>query len=153
MRAVPPGGLTLDLTLDLTATVADLRDALDRVAAWCQAAGVPAAAKAKVAIIIEELFSNTIKYGYRQECSRPVHVGLRCGPTLEIVYEDAAPPFDLVAAAATIQPNLSDDPDDHDVGGLGIALVLGLAASATYSRYDARNRLTLSLAAEPGSSR
>lgn len=142
------------LTLDLKATRADLRLTLDRVEACCREAGVAPAAQAKAMIIIEELFSNTIKYGYRQECGKPVHVALHCGPTLEIVYEDEAPPFDPVAAAAAAPPIQSDDPDDHAIGGLGIALVLGLASSAHYRREADRNRLTLHLAAvatEPGS--
>ncbi len=140
-----PVGMDGRLTLDLTATVTDLREALDRLAACCEAWGVAAAAQAKVMIIVEELYSNTIKYGYGGECGRPVRIGLSCGPLLELLYEDAAPAFDPLVAAA--EPNASDDPDDHDIGGLGISLMLGLAESAAYDRAGDRNRLTLTIAA------
>src|SRR5579863_8062737 len=40
----------------------------------------------RVRIIVEELFSNTIKYGYGQECERPVRLRLGVHPELTLTY-------------------------------------------------------------------
>lgn len=92
-------------------------------------------------IVVEELFSNTIKYGYGGPCAKPVRLRLSPLPGLAITYEDDAPPFD---------PTRWKAPDNHMLpldtrpeGQAGIAAVMGLCAHVTYQPREGGNRLVL----------
>jgi serine/threonine-protein kinase RsbW len=126
-----------DLMLDLSATTSGLRECLDRIEQSCAARNIPRAMVARLRVVVEELYSNTIKHGYGGESERPVRLLLRSAPRLELVYEDAAPPFD---------PTAWRPPQQAGIGQKGIALVLGLAASARYERLPDGNRVTLGFA-------
>jgi anti-sigma regulatory factor (Ser/Thr protein kinase) len=84
----------------------------------------------RVRLIVEELFSNTIKYGYGAECDRPVRLHLSTDTSLTIAYEDDAAPFDPTARAVESDESIMDE--DREEGRAGIALVLGLCATAKY---------------------
>jgi anti-sigma regulatory factor (Ser/Thr protein kinase) len=126
--------MSRDLVLELSATANDLRSCLDRIEESCARWNVPGDTVSRLRIAVEELFSNTIKYGYGGECGRPVRVNVLATP-LELVYEDEAPPFDPTAWRGKTRPGT--------VGRKGIALVLGMARSARYERLAGGNRLTL----------
>jgi serine/threonine-protein kinase RsbW len=131
-----------DLVLDVSATRTGLRSCLDRIQESCTRSKLPRDTTSKLQIVVEELFTNTIKYGYGGECERPVHLHLRCSPPVELVYQDAAPPFD---PTAWLERNPPGAPD-QGVGRQGIRLILGLAESARYERLRGGNRLTLRFA-------
>jgi serine/threonine-protein kinase RsbW len=101
----------------------------------------------RVVLVLEELFTNTVTHGYPAGSEGPVWVTLasRAG-AIEVTYEDAGPAFDPLAAAFA--------PSDHPLdlegqppGGLGVALIRGLSASAAYARVGDRNRVTLTVSA------
>ena len=130
-----------DLVLDLSATTSGLHECLDRIEQSCAGWNLPRAMVARLRIVVEELYSNTIKYGYGAANRGPVRLRLRGKPTIELVYEDEAPPFDPTAW----QPP-ADAAQLGGVGQKGIALILGLAASARYERLPDGNRMTLGFA-------
>jgi len=105
----------------------------------CTRSKLPREKISRLKVVVEELFSNTIKYGYGGECERPVRIWLRCSPRIELVYEDAAPPFDPTTWRETPSSR-------GGVGRKGIVLVLGLAESVRYERLREGNRLTLRFA-------
>ena len=84
----------------------------------------------RVQLIVEELFSNTIKYGYGAECDRPIRLHLSTDTSLTVAYEDDAAPFDPTARARESDESIMHE--DRSEGRAGIALVLGLCASARY---------------------
>jgi anti-sigma regulatory factor (Ser/Thr protein kinase) len=133
-----------DLVLELSATTTGLRSCLDRIRESCTRSKLPRDTASRLQIVVEELFSNTIKYGYGGECERPVRLRLRCSPGIELVYEDLAPPFDPTAWRETEPPGAA--PPGDGLGRKGIVLVLGLAQSARYERLREGNRLTLRFA-------
>ena len=130
-----------DLVLDLSATTSGLRECLDRIEQSGAGWNLPRAMVARLRIVVEELYSNAIKHGYGGGAGGPVRLRLRRQPAIELVYEDAAPPFDPTAW----QPP-GDPAQPGVVGQKGIALILGLAASARYERLPGGNRLTLGFA-------
>jgi serine/threonine-protein kinase RsbW len=136
-EASPPD----DLVLDVPATSAALGSCLDRILESCAGSKLPRETTSKLQIVIEELFTNTIKYGYGGECERPVQLRLRCSPRVELVYQDAAPPFD-----PTTWRDPAPSPVPERVGLQGIPLILGLAESVRYERLPGGNRLTLRFA-------
>jgi serine/threonine-protein kinase RsbW len=135
--------MSADLVLELSATTAGLRSCLDRIRESCTRSNLPRDTISRLQIVVEELFSNTIKYGYGGECERPVRLRLRTSPRIELVYEDAAPAFDPTAWQ---EAPPSADPPRGRVGRKGIPLVLGMTESARYQRLPEGNRLTLHFA-------
>ena len=129
-----------DLVLDLSATTSGLHECLDRIEQSCAGWNLPRAMVARLLIVVEELYSNTIKHGYGGETGGPVRLRLSRQPAVELVYEDEAPAFD----PTTWQP--LDGAAQLVVGQKGIALILGLAASARYERLPHGNRMTLGFA-------
>ncbi len=98
----------------------------------------------RVRLIVEELFSNTIKYGYGAECDRPVRLHLSTDTSLTIAYEDDAAPFDPTAVAPESDDSIMDE--DRPEGRAGIALVLGLCATAKYLPRPSGNCLVMTFA-------
>ena len=131
--------MSADLVLEVSATTTGLRSCLDRIRESCTRSKLPRDTISRLQIVVEELFSNTIQYGYGGECERPVRLRLCCSPRIELVYEDAAPPFDPTAWQ-------EDSPPRGGVGRKGILLVRGLAESVRYERSREGNRLTLGFA-------
>jgi anti-sigma regulatory factor (Ser/Thr protein kinase) len=112
--------------------------------AFCVDTGMPRADCLRLNLVLEELFTNTVKHGHRGDCDAPVWIGLsRGGDAVQVVYEDKAPPFNPYA-------HLPEDPPDttlelRKVGGLGVLLTKQLAASRDYTYLFGRNRIRLTL--------
>ena len=114
--------------------------------AFCAAAGVQRAQCLRLNLVLEELFTNTVKHGHKGDCDAPVWIGLtRADGAVQVVYEDKAPAFNPYA-------HLPEEPADttlelRKVGGLGVLLTKELAASRDYAYLFGRNRIRLTLAA------
>ena len=111
---------------------------------FCAETDTPRADCLRLNLVLEELFTNTVKHGHRGDCDAPVWIGLsRTGDAVRVVYEDKAPPFNPYA-------HLPEDPPDttlelRKVGGLGVLLTKELAASRDYTYLFGRNRIRLTL--------
>ncbi len=100
---------------------------------------------ARVRIVVEELFLNTIKYGYAAECDRPVRLRLEATPgSWTLTYEDEAAPFD---------PTGWDPGGDRPAaaislleGEAGLALLFGLADRVAYTPLNPGNRIAAAFA-------
>jgi anti-sigma regulatory factor (Ser/Thr protein kinase) len=112
--------------------------------AFCAETALPRPDCLRLNLVLEELFTNTVKHGHRGDCDAPVWVALsRVGDAVQVVYEDKAPAFNPYA-------HLPDDPPDttlelRKVGGLGVLLTKELAASRDYAYLFGRNRIRLML--------
>ena len=129
------------IDLQYAATMAGLFAASQAIEQACKKWKTDAALVPRVLIVVEELFSNTIKHGYGGECPRPVRLRLQPSPRLTIIYEDDAPPFDPTRwkSPNNQAPPLAMRPE----GQAGIAMVMGLCASAAYQRQEHGNRLVV----------
>jgi anti-sigma regulatory factor (Ser/Thr protein kinase) len=97
----------------------------------------------KLNLVVEELFTNTVRHGHRGDCDAPVWIGLAAGPAaVQVTYEDTAPPFNPFAL-------LVSSPDTtlslRRVGGLGVLLTRELASTRDYAYLFGRNRVRLTL--------
>jgi serine/threonine-protein kinase RsbW len=127
-----------------TAKTKDLRAALDAIEQACSTRNIDAALVSRARIVVEELFSNTIKYGYGGECDQAVRIGLTTAPQFVILYEDDAPLFDPTGWKSKEDEGVL--PGQRPEGRAGIAMVMGLCATAVYQAWDGRNRLILTFA-------
>jgi anti-sigma regulatory factor (Ser/Thr protein kinase) len=112
------------------------------VESYCAGAGIARASALRLNLVLEELFVNTVRHGYRGECDQPVWITLHENPAaVEVTYEDTAPPFNPCAHAER-----SAGKEGGRVGGLGVLLTQELAASRDYAYIFGRNRIRLGLA-------
>ena len=96
----------------------------------------------KVNLCLDELLTNTIRHGFRDESGHEVVLRLvRDEAGLEVYIEDDAPPFDPFAEAP--RPDLDASLDDRAPGGLGVHFVRTLMDAFSYRREAGRNCIRL----------
>ena len=133
----PHNGFALTLSIDLAE--------IDRVnaafAAFADAQGFPGKLRSTMPVVLDELLSNAIKYGFRERDGGDitVHVDLADG-RLAVTITDDGKPFD---------PFRLEDPDttlttqQRKIGGLGIYIVRNTMEEYSYERVGNRNVLRL----------
>jgi len=113
------------------------------VGAFAKRRRLPAAERARLMVILDELFSNVVKYAHDDAGAAAGHVAVALSirsAVLILEFNDDGPPFDPLAVAA---PVLEVPADQRTVGGLGLHIVRNLVDAAAYSRAGGRNRLVL----------
>lgn len=101
----------------------------------------------RLTLVLEELLTNVISYGYDDDDTHEIHISLKIGDgLLTSVFDDDGRPFDPYEA----QKPIMDGPlEDRSVGGLGIHLILTIMDTVDYERVDGRNRTTMTMAITP----
>lgn len=100
----------------------------------------------RLALIVEELFTNTVVHGYRGESDAPIVMVLSArDDDVVILDEDAAPRFDPLSVPPV---DVSTPIESRPIGDLGVHLVRQFAGTARYVREDVRNQLWLSVRCE-----
>ena len=109
----------------------------------CTQAGCSDAQRLRVLLVIEELFTNTVKYGRNAAPPVSVVISLEAeGATgLTVQYEDNAPRYDPFGDSATDE-DLTVSVGKRRVGGLGIVLVRELGRHIQYAWSGGKNRVT-----------
>ncbi|HEX2200063.1 MAG TPA: ATP-binding protein [Burkholderiales bacterium] len=96
----------------------------------------------RVNLVLEELFTNTVKHGYQGECDAPIWIDLReAHGTLHVTYEDSAPPFNPYVGLPEFEPEATLR--SRRIGGLGVLLTRKLANTRDYAYLYGRNRIRL----------
>lgn len=91
---------------------------------------------------MEEAVTNVISYAFDPGPAREIQIRLWCdGGALFVEVSDDGRPFDPVAYE--VAPT-AKDLDSMPIGGVGIKLMRGFAASMTYQRAGQTNRLLMS---------
>lgn len=113
--------------------------------AFCAETGLSRDACLRLNLVLEELFTNTVRHGHRGDCNAPVWVAVsRRDDTVQLVYEDKAPPFNPYARLPEEVPETTLEL--RKIGGLGVLLTKELAKSRDYAYVFGRNRIRLTLA-------
>jgi anti-sigma regulatory factor (Ser/Thr protein kinase) len=115
----------------------------------CNRAGCSPGQRTRVQLVVEELFSNTVKYGQREAvpASVTISVDFAGEHPMTVHYEDDAPQHDAFDQAETEQ-ELKLSITKRRVGGLGIVLVRELGKDVSYSWSGGKNRVMFAVAAE-----
>jgi serine/threonine-protein kinase RsbW len=113
---------------------------------FCTASGVGRDACLRLNLMLEELFTNTVRHGHGGDCDAPVWVTLARQPgQVRLTYEDTAPPFNPYARLPVEAPDTTLEM--RKLGGLGVLLTREMATSRDYAYVFGRNRIRLTLAA------
>jgi serine/threonine-protein kinase RsbW len=95
-------------------------------------------------LVLEELFTNTVRHGHRGDSNAPVWVTLSGdAASLQLTYEDCAPPFNPYGTPPHAPPDMTVKM--RKIGGLGVLLTRKLAVSREYAYLYGRNRIRLAL--------
>jgi len=115
----------------------------------CERAGCPRGERSRVQLVIEELFSNTVKYGRRDAAPVSVGVSVEFGgeEPMTVRYEDDAPKHDAFDQSG-VADELKASVTKRRVGGLGIVLIRKLGKNVQYEWSGGKNRVTFSVAAD-----
>ena len=90
---------------------------------------------------LDELFTNIISYGFEDELEHQIKFSLaKDRETLVVHVEDDGRPFNPLDAAG---PEVSQDLDSINIGGLGIHLVKKMMDEVDYQRVEGKNKLIL----------
>lgn len=94
-------------------------------------------------LILEELFTNSVKYGMPAGADNHVYLGIvtAADRSIALTYEDRAPHHDPFAEVSTAHTN--PDINMRGIGGLGVPLILRLTEQARYTALPTGNRITL----------
>jgi len=118
-----------------------LASALDRLDGFFATADPPPTPPYVVRLVLEELVTNIIKYGYPDHDTHCIQVVFRIGPPATMTIEDDGPPFNPLLDAPA--PNLDAVTEERSIGGLGLHLVRTMTASLDYRREGRINRLDI----------
>ena len=118
------------------------RAATDLVArAATRLAAVSAATELEVNLALDEIVSNVICHGWKDDGEHQLHVRIsRVEDELRVEVEDDAAPFNPLEVPA---PDLDQPLEQRPVGGLGIFLVQQIMDGLEYRRLDGRNLLIM----------
>lgn len=121
-------------------------DALASVVAllerFCAAGGVGQDDRLRLNLVIEELFTNTVRHGHGRDSEAPVWIGLgESSSQLTLEIEDTAPPYNPFARKVAVDVPL----EERRIGGLGVHLARELSARSEYAYIFGRNCVRLQL--------
>jgi sigma-B regulation protein RsbU (phosphoserine phosphatase) len=92
-------------------------------------------------LVLEEILTNIISYGYTDNREHEIRVNLSAQPgevTAEV--QDDGQPFNPLEAA---EPNTTKPLEERTIGGLGIHLVRKLMDGVEYQRQEGKNLLVM----------
>ena len=127
------------------ASLDQLRPLRGFLEAFCTESSLPRDACLRLNLVVEELFTNTVRHGYHGNSEAPVWVEVsRSDDIVQLVYEDKAPPFNPYARLPEEAPEVALE--QRKIGGLGVLLTKELARTRDYAYVFGRNRIRLTLA-------
>lgn len=132
----------LSLTTMFPARLAQLHPLRSFLENFCTRAGIGRDGCLRLNLLLEELFTNTVRHGHRGDSEAPIWVSLAAADDgrLTISYEDAAPPFNPYARAS---PDTTQE--IRKLGGRGVLLLQRLSANPDYAYVHGRNCIRLAL--------
>jgi anti-sigma regulatory factor (Ser/Thr protein kinase) len=119
----------------------DLQAVRDMVTALERERKLPPALVFDLYVVLDEVLSNILKYGYTDSAAHEIHVKLSATEAaVDIVVEDDGRVYDPFAVPA---PDPSLSLAQRPLGGLGLHFVRNLMDDVKYQRENDRNYLFL----------
>ncbi len=129
-------------TVTVRNDLADLPAVYAAVEALAAGADLPDAVRRTLLLIVEELFSNTVAYGYPEGRADEIAISAALEKNhVELTLTDRAAPYDN--GADPFAPDLAGTVEQRDIGGLGLFLVHQLSDEVRHERVGDTNRTTV----------
>lgn len=129
------------ITIELTNDLAELERLATTLADFGTHCALPTRLVNEINLVLEELVTNIISYGFDGDESRIIHVDVALTEQGIVTrVEDDGRAFDPTQAPT---PDVTAEIDDREIGGLGILLVKELMDEVVYWRLGDRNVLLM----------
>jgi serine/threonine-protein kinase RsbW len=133
--------VTGKISFNLKNQPSELNTLCDQLEGFCDALGLNKKYMFEVNLALDELFTNIISYGYKDQAEHVIKIDISCtGDTLHIRIEDDGQPFNPTIADA---PDVKCILEDRDIGGLGIFLIKKVMDQIVYKREKGKNVIIL----------
>jgi serine/threonine-protein kinase RsbW len=128
-------------TLELPATPEDVMRGVEHLEQFCREQHVPREAIHGLMLAVEEMASNIVHHAYQRDAQQTFRLTLQHhGDRFVVELRDHGPAFDPLQIAA---PDLEADPDEREIGGLGVHLVRHYMEELHYAREGDENVLRM----------
>ena len=109
---------------------------------FCNENSVSSADLYAINLVVDELFTNSVMYGYNGNTSGCVNVDLSCNKDgVKIVLSDNAPQFNPLVQV--VEPDLNSNVDERKIGGLGVFFARKQMDEISYEFKNAHNVITM----------
>lgn len=133
--------LTDKYSFNLKSDLSELKSMSHQLTYFGQVHGLPEILMSEVNICLDELFTNIVMYGYKDDSEHVIRFRINLnGNALLLIIEDNGLPFNPLMKKDS---ELPADLDKAKIGGLGIHIVKKLMDGIWYKRKRGRNKLTL----------
>ena len=109
----------------------------------CEELGLDMEMQMNLNLVIEEMVTNVIFYAYPKDVEAEIELLVKSDnddKQLTFVLSDHGKPFDPTTRETT---DLSVNPAERDLGGMGIFIVKNIMDEVTYQRLEDKNLLTM----------
>lgn len=129
------------ITIHLDAQVPEVERLNRLICKFGELHEIPSRALYSLNLVLDELVTNVILYGYADPVGKKVVVRIELqAEQLTGVVEDRGCAFDPLAVP---EPDLTASLAERDLGGLGLPLVRSLMEEVSYCREGGKNLLTV----------
>ena len=131
------------LSFKIESNFAELQKLLDEITSELKKIGLAPESIRKIKLIIEELLTNTIKYGDTNEGKGLIELNIFLNrKSLRMELCDDAKPFDPIEYKSN---SPSGSIENLKIGGLGLIIVKKSCRRMKYERYGDKNLLSLTV--------
>lgn len=128
-------------TINITNSIEQVQVALEAFEEFADFCEISMPVAMKVNVVLDELLSNIVKYGFADSEEHSIKVSLQFyGRKLMITFEDDGIPFNPFQKTP---PDLTLPIEEREIGGLGIHLVRKLMDEFSYKRDVNRNIVSM----------
>ena len=126
-------------SISLQAKIENLEEVVDFITTELKATECSMKLQNQIILATEEVFTNIARYAYSPNIGN-VEIRITTNDEVIIGFEDNGKPYNPLE---NIDPDITLDADERDVGGLGIFLVKKIMDSVEYHRVDNKNLLII----------
>ncbi len=114
---------------------------IEEVDRFLAGSGLSPRAVYAVNLALEEILTNTIKYGYNDDAEHQIQVTIQVdGDQAVLTCVDDGHHFDPLQAP---EPDLDSPLEEREVGGVGLHLTTAMMDTIEYTRQDGKNVLVM----------
>jgi len=130
---VPPA----EFHRELPARLDVIESLTNELTAWAEPLGVPASVLARMGLMLDELFTNIVLYGYKKQPGQVEVDATLADRVLTLSLIDFAFAYDPLQTPET---DTTLGLDDREIGGLGVQFVRRMADAVSYRRIGHKGR-------------
>ena len=133
--------MTQQQSISIENNITEVATAMDSFEAFAEQHGISAGVTMKINIVLDEIISNIIKYGFPDKSKQLLEIAFELVDSkLVLKISDNGVPFNPFQ---TTPPNFAVPLEEREIGGLGIHLVRQLMDEYSYDREAEKNILTM----------